>query len=1336
MFLLSPAVVHQNYAAEAYDEFVISGNTAVMRCHVPAFVSDFVTVTSWVEEPTGNVIKQTSPSGSSKYQMFPEGELYIRDVDRSLSYRSYRCQTKDKLTGESARSSSKGRLIITETHTNVPPRIAHSRQRVTVTIGDTVSLPCAAQGSPPPQYRWYRDDGSLVFLDQRTSQVDGILVIRKATLRDAGKFTCVANNTAGDDRASSELVVTEPLTATIQPPRQQVHVGQTAIIKCTVSGHPVAAIVWRFNQRPLPISDRVSIPSADTVHIRSVKKEDRGVYQCFVHNEVDAVQAAFELSLAEDLPEFQETFRPETVHPGARFSLKCSASGNPLPQITWSLDEAAVPETHRVRFGDYVTQAGVVVSYLNFSVVQVEDGGDYRCTANNGVGTILHSARINVPGRPVVRPTRNLTVVAGEIIKLRCPVAGYPLESINWEREGVRLPYNHRQKVHDNGTLEVHHVERATDEGPYSCIAKDREGHSAQNTIYITVKVKPTIEPFSYPTSLREGQRSSVMCTVISGDLPINITWSKDDQPITSTNPGTAGILVNTVSDYSSTLLFKSLRLDYRGNYTCVAANEAGTVSHSAVMVIHVPPQWIIEPSETSVVKGRSAIIDCEADGFPKPRIRWTKAEGEAARDFKPVVSSAHVQVFENGSLAINDAKEEDAGFFLCQASNGIGQGLSKVVKVTVHIAAHFKSKFSAEMIRKGQNTRLRCDATGDKPIGVTWMKDKLLVNPKQDPRYELVETIQTTGVTSEVLIRQTDRRDSALFTCVATNNFGHDDTNIQLIVQEPPDAPQDLQAIETGSRSVKLGWTAPYSGNSPITHYTVQYKDDGSKWHAKMINLSTSATETSGTVRGLKPALVYHFRVFAENRLGRSDASHSIKVTTAEEAPGGPPTKVRAQPMSSRSLKITWNPPSKELHYGAIQGYYVGYRVASSSEPYIYKTLSSEVDAREGCLLTALSRFTQYGVIVQAYNKKGAGPPSDEVVVQTLDSDPPSAPYLQLDATSFTSVSIKWERQSDDPNPVTAYYVRQKESGGSGDWQETHVQGDQNSLTIGDLKCGSAYQFTVRGHNAAGSGDTSDILTVKTNGAAPVAPDRQSLLQYNATTAVVQLSTWHSGGCPIHQFTVKYRRQKDAEWTTLQTRHRDKRLEIQDLSPGTWYTLQMTAHNSAGVTEAEYAFATLAKHGAADQVTPRTEVHRETSSVVSDATVVIPVVVSILVVIAVLVIVCMVVRRKHSSGSSQSGTYANGSSLYGTRKNGMQEAMQMTDLEGKVGKECSSSAFFPAPYATTHLGTRGPEKRADHQDEPLYATVKRTPRPPRSDGHIYQCPALARNGRPAARVT
>ncbi|KAL1478348.1 hypothetical protein MTO96_035079 [Rhipicephalus appendiculatus] len=49
--------------------------------------------------------------------------------------------------------------------------------------------------------------------------------------------------------------------------------------------------------------------------------------------------------------------------------------------------------------------------------------------------------------------------------------------------------------------------------------------------------VRPAIEPFSYPASLREGQRAFVMCAVISGDLPINISWTKDGEHITESNP-------------------------------------------------------------------------------------------------------------------------------------------------------------------------------------------------------------------------------------------------------------------------------------------------------------------------------------------------------------------------------------------------------------------------------------------------------------------------------------------------------------------------------------------------------------------------------------------------------------------------------------------------------------------------------------------------------------------------------------------------------------------------------------------------------------------------------
>lgn len=53
----------------------------------------------------------------------------------------------------------------------------------------------------------------------------------------------------------------------------------------------------------------------------------------------------------------KETFHKKEKHilrAGDRLSLKCIATGSPLPTITWTLDSAPIPETHRIQYGDYV----------------------------------------------------------------------------------------------------------------------------------------------------------------------------------------------------------------------------------------------------------------------------------------------------------------------------------------------------------------------------------------------------------------------------------------------------------------------------------------------------------------------------------------------------------------------------------------------------------------------------------------------------------------------------------------------------------------------------------------------------------------------------------------------------------------------------------------------------------------------------------------------------------------------------------------------------------------------------------------------------------------------
>ena len=63
----------------------------------------------------------------------------------------------------------------------------------------------------------------------------------------------------------------------------------------------------------------------------------------------------------------------------------------------------------------------------------------------------------------------------------------------------------------------------------------------------------------------------------------------------------------------------------------------------------------------------------------------FSDVQRETPSEFKSISSSSHLRPYENGSLVIHNAQKSDSGFYMCQANNGIGAGLSKVIKLTVH---------------------------------------------------------------------------------------------------------------------------------------------------------------------------------------------------------------------------------------------------------------------------------------------------------------------------------------------------------------------------------------------------------------------------------------------------------------------------------------------------------------------------------------------------------------------------------------------------------------------------------------------------------------------------
>lgn len=172
---------------------------------------------------------------------------------------------------------------------------------------------------------------------------DGTLTIHSIKEQDSGSYYCTATNSEGSEKMEVQVSITAMLDVHIQPATQVIDLNKEAHLVCTVTGTPQAAIMWLKDGQPLRTGSRVRLVSKTQIKITSLSKDDRGMYQCFVKNDFDSAQGTAELKLGEMTPQLLYKFIEQTMQPGPSVSLKCSASGNPTPQIIWTLDGFPLP---------------------------------------------------------------------------------------------------------------------------------------------------------------------------------------------------------------------------------------------------------------------------------------------------------------------------------------------------------------------------------------------------------------------------------------------------------------------------------------------------------------------------------------------------------------------------------------------------------------------------------------------------------------------------------------------------------------------------------------------------------------------------------------------------------------------------------------------------------------------------------------------------------------------------------------------------------------------------------------------------------------------------------
>ncbi|KAJ8949300.1 hypothetical protein NQ318_006725 [Aromia moschata] len=379
--------------------------------------------------------------------------------------------------------------------------------------------------------------------------------------------------------------------------------------------------------------------------------------------------------------------------------------------------------------------------------------------------------------------------------------------------------------------------------------------------------------------------------------------------------------------------------------------------------------------------------------------------------DYEEVRDHMYTKLLGNGTLLLQHVKEDREGYYLCQADNGIGTGIGKVIQLRVNSSPYFSAPSRLVTVKKGDAALLHCDVNGDKPISVVWLKGgKTELNPSTNYRVNVKQDVTPDGVAAELQIVNADAKDSGAYFCQASNMYGRDQQLVQLLVQEPPVPPQGLEAAMISSRSINLKWQHKSGDSNEVFKFIVEFREADRSWH--QIELTDTPLPFAALIEDLKPATKYTFHVIAEGPAGRSIPSEDLVVRTEPQRPAGSPLNPAARPISSTEILVTWTPPPTRTQARGNtvtcvdKGFNIGYRTATMGA-YNYTSVTGDGEDGGELLLGGLAKYTRYTIVVQAFNEVGAGPLSDPVTAQTME-DVPSMPPEDVRCASLTSQSLQ----------------------------------------------------------------------------------------------------------------------------------------------------------------------------------------------------------------------------------------------------------------------------------------------------------------------------------------
>ncbi|XP_030007516.1 roundabout homolog 2 isoform X3 [Sphaeramia orbicularis] len=273
---------------------------------------------------------------------------------------------------------------------------------------ETVEFRCQVQGDPQPNVRWRKDDIDVPRgrYEIKYDKDDYVLRVKKASISDEGTFTCVAENRVGKLEASATLTVrARPVAApqfVIRPRDQIVAQGRTATFPCETKGNPQPAVFWQkegsqnllFPNQPQQPNSRFSVSPSGDLTISSVQRADAGYYICQALTVAGSILAKAQLEVTDVLtdrppPIIRQGPSNQTLGVDSVALLKCQASGDPIPSISWLKDGNSL-------LGKDPRMSLQELGSLQIKNIKLSDSGIYTCVATSSSGETSWSAFLEV----------------------------------------------------------------------------------------------------------------------------------------------------------------------------------------------------------------------------------------------------------------------------------------------------------------------------------------------------------------------------------------------------------------------------------------------------------------------------------------------------------------------------------------------------------------------------------------------------------------------------------------------------------------------------------------------------------------------------------------------------------------------------------------------------------------------------------------------------------------------------------------------------------------------------------------------------------------------------